>query len=77
MPSTKVNFKAPLKEIPEAELRKTQSSPHHTGGFGDVWKCIWSTSSSDPPVTVSPTPSTRARTLIYLFLGCNQGSEGP
>ncbi|KAG2753099.1 kinase-like protein [Suillus brevipes Sb2] len=53
MPSTKVNFKAPLKEIPEAELRKTQSSPHHTGGFGDVWKCIWSTSSSDPPVTVA------------------------
>ncbi|KIK36759.1 hypothetical protein CY34DRAFT_497212 [Suillus luteus UH-Slu-Lm8-n1] len=53
MPSPNVNFKAPLKEIPEAELRKTQSSPHHTGGFGDVWKCIWSTSSSDPPVTVA------------------------
>ncbi|KAG1778240.1 kinase-like domain-containing protein [Suillus placidus] len=53
MPSHSVDFKAPLKEIPEAELRRTQSSPHYTGGFGDVWKCTWSTSSRNSKVTVA------------------------
>ncbi|KAG1719841.1 kinase-like domain-containing protein [Suillus lakei] len=53
MPSHNVDFKAPLKEIPEAQLRRTQNSPHHTGGFGDVWKCTWSASSRSPPVTVA------------------------
>ncbi|KAG1808531.1 kinase-like domain-containing protein [Suillus variegatus] len=28
--------------------------PHHASGFGDVWQCIWSASSSkSPPVTVA------------------------
>lgn len=76
MPPHNVDFKTRLKEIPEAELRRTQNIPHHTGGFGDVWQCIWSTSSSHPSVKVNPTSSTRACTLICLFLGCNQGSEG-
>ncbi|KAG1785070.1 kinase-like domain-containing protein [Suillus plorans] len=54
MPSHNIDFKTPLKEIPEAELRRTQNMPHHAGGFGDVWQCIWSTSSSkSPPVTVA------------------------
>ncbi|KAG2339267.1 kinase-like protein [Suillus weaverae] len=53
MSSHGIPFKAPLKEIPEAELRTTQISPHYTGGFGDVWKCSWSTSSSNPSVTVA------------------------
>ncbi|KAG2041352.1 kinase-like domain-containing protein [Suillus americanus] len=53
MPPHNVNFKIPLKEIPEAELRRTQNYPEHTGGFGDVWKCYWSTSSRNPPVAVA------------------------
>lgn len=48
-----VNFKTPLKEIPKAELCKTQDSPHHTGGFGDIWKCTWFTSSSKPSDTAA------------------------
>lgn len=52
MPPHNVDFKTPLKEIPEAELSRTHNSPQHTGGFGDVWKCIWSTSSSNPAVAV-------------------------
>ncbi|KAG1853432.1 kinase-like domain-containing protein [Suillus subalutaceus] len=53
MPPHKVDFKTPVKEIPEAELKRTQNFPHHTGGFGDVWKCNWSTSSRNPQVTVA------------------------
>ncbi|KAG1796464.1 kinase-like domain-containing protein [Suillus variegatus] len=53
MPPHNVDFKTRLKEIPEAELRRTQNIPHHTGGFGDVWQCIWSTSSSHPSVKVA------------------------
>ncbi|KAG1723667.1 kinase-like domain-containing protein [Suillus paluster] len=54
MPSPhNIEFKIPLKEIPEAELKRTQNSPNHTGGFGDVWKCSWSTSSRNRPVTVA------------------------
>ncbi|KAG2140936.1 kinase-like domain-containing protein [Suillus bovinus] len=53
MPPHNVDFKTPVKEIPKAQLRKTEDAPNYTGGFGDVWKCIWSTSSSNPPLTVA------------------------
>ncbi|KAG2158602.1 kinase-like domain-containing protein [Suillus bovinus] len=53
MPSHNIDFKTPIKEIPMAELMKTSHAPEHAGGFGDVWKCIWSTSSSNPPTTVA------------------------
>ncbi|KAG2134516.1 kinase-like domain-containing protein [Suillus clintonianus] len=53
MASHQVDFKTPLKEIPLAELEKTQDSAYYTGGFGDVWKCTWSTSSKEPPLTVA------------------------
>jgi serine/threonine protein kinase len=52
MPPHNIDFKSPLNEIPEKELRRTQNSPHHTGGFGDVWKCTWSPS-RNPQVTVA------------------------
>ncbi|KAG0701049.1 kinase-like domain-containing protein [Suillus ampliporus] len=52
-PPHNIDFKIPLKEIPEAELRRIQDSPNHTGGFGDVWKCNWSPSSRNRPVTVA------------------------
>ncbi|KAG1868009.1 kinase-like domain-containing protein [Suillus tomentosus] len=53
MPPHNINFKTPLKEIPEAEIKRTLNIPNHTGGFGDIWQCIWSTSSGNPPVTVA------------------------
>ncbi|KAG2047585.1 kinase-like protein [Suillus hirtellus] len=53
MPPHNIGFKSPLQEIPEVEFKRTQNTPHLTGGFCDVWKCIWSTSSSDQPLTVA------------------------
>jgi serine/threonine protein kinase len=53
MPPHRVDFKTPLKVVPEAQLRRIQNRPHNTGGFGDVWKCVWSTSSSNPSVNVA------------------------
>ncbi|KAG1904931.1 kinase-like domain-containing protein [Suillus fuscotomentosus] len=47
-----INFKTEVKEIPKAQLEKTNDSPNYTGGFGDVWKCIYSTS-SDSSLTVA------------------------
>ena len=49
-----IDFKTPLKEIPQGELTRLHNSPDHTGGFGDVWKCSWSTRSRNPPATVRP-----------------------
>ncbi|OJA21228.1 hypothetical protein AZE42_07987 [Rhizopogon vesiculosus] len=48
-----IDFKTPLKAIPEAQLRRLHNSPDHTGGFGDVWKCNWSTGSRNPPAIVA------------------------
>ncbi|OAX38031.1 kinase-like protein [Rhizopogon vinicolor AM-OR11-026] len=48
-----IDFKTPLKEIPEAQLRRLHNSPDHSGGFGDVWKCNWSTGSRNPPAIVA------------------------
>ncbi|KAG1904932.1 uncharacterized protein F5891DRAFT_1255327 [Suillus fuscotomentosus] len=53
MPPHNIGFKSLLQEIPEVEFKRTQNTPHLTGGFCDVWKCIWSTSSSDQPLTVA------------------------
>lgn len=53
MPPYNIDFKIPLKEIPEAEFNRTQKFPQYTGGYGDVWKCVWSNSSSSPSVTVA------------------------
>ncbi|KAG2134504.1 kinase-like domain-containing protein [Suillus clintonianus] len=53
MASLQVDFKTPLKEIPVTELKKTQDSADYAGGFGDVWKCTWYTSSKEPPLTVA------------------------
>ncbi|KAG1813032.1 kinase-like domain-containing protein [Suillus variegatus] len=51
MPPHNIAFKTPLREIPEAELSRTQSIAYYTGGFGDVWKCTWST--RNPPLAVA------------------------
>lgn len=44
-------FKTHLREIPEAELGRTQNNAHFAGGFGDIWKCTWFT--RNPPLTVA------------------------
>ncbi|KAG2340783.1 kinase-like protein, partial [Suillus weaverae] len=45
-------FKIEPPFIPATAIQRSQSFPHYTGGFGDVWKCSMFTQSETRPVAV-------------------------